>query len=670
MGRQKDAQPPVSRTLRVFVAILIGLLGSLIIWVATPYNNFLIDAGFISDSYLPIGALFLMLLLVMVVNPLLLKLAHRWSLDYRQLALIMGMLLMASVIPGQGLLRMLPYGLARTNWHLTQQESLSSAFQQAETPDELFPDSTKFGDPAPASYTFLQELPADESIPWSAWLGPLASWGGLMLFVFIMMMGLSMIVLPQWQRNERLAFPLLELERSLIEQSDSGHILGPLFRRRSFWIGAALVFVIQLLYGLNIYFPSGVPAIPLQWNLNDVFTEEPLVYLHHTIKSGQIYFLLIGVTFFMPTRISFSIWFFQLAYAAYAVIRQAYLPPWHQDTVVDHRTGAMIALSIGIIWLGRRHWYEIIRCMISRPASDEHRYNRVSGLTFLLGLGGMFAWLVWVNVQPLVALGFVTIAFMVSLLISRIVAETGLPFVRIDSAHATQLMRLLPVGWFTAASVFFSGIMVSLFQFGSRVNAAAMGTHAIALDPDANPRARARMAWLFVLVMMIGVVICGAVHLGMNYNHSISFAGDAPLNSGGTTQFAGAEQMLREWDKGAFNEKPYNQPAHIAFGLALAGALQWAAMNLPKWPLHPVGLLLVFTFYSNTMWLSVLLGWSLKSLILRFGGAGLYRRAIPLFMGLIVGEIVATALWSIVPAMMIFMGVAPQDLQKVLVQPT
>jgi hypothetical protein len=40
--------------------------------------------------------------------------------------------------------------------------------------------------------------------------------------------------------------------------------------------------------------------------------------------------------------------------------------------------------------------------------------------------------------------------------------------------------------------------------------------------------------------------------------------------------------------------------------------------------------------------------WLLKSLILRYGGMNVYRQALPFFLGLILGDFVTGAAWSIV----------------------
>ena len=102
-------------------------------------------------------------------------------------------------------------------------------------------------------------------------------------------------------------------------------------------------------------------------------------------------------------------------------------------------------------------------------------------------------------------------------------------------------------------------------------------------------------------------------------------------------------------------QRPYNQVGHIAFGAALAGVLEWACLTMPTWPLHPIGLLMVVTFYSGAAWASVFLGWLIKVLLVRYGGARLYRAARPFFLGLIMGEVFAAIFWCLVPVVRVYL---------------
>jgi hypothetical protein len=42
------------------------------------------------------------------------------------------------------------------------------------------------------------------------------------------------------------------------------------------------------------------------------------------------------------------------------------------------------------------------------------------------------------------------------------------------------------------------------------------------------------------------------------------------------------------------------------------------------------------------------LGWALKSLAIRYGGLRLYRQTVPLAIGLIVGNLLNGAVWSVI----------------------
>jgi hypothetical protein len=267
-----------SGRLRFAVAVGVGLAGSAIIWVATPYSNFVIGASYISDSYLPVAAAFLTLVLVLVVNPLLRLRSPSRALARSQLAIAAGIMLVASTLPSSGMLRMLPYSLANEPLRASRSHRVAETYRRLDPPPGLFPGPLAQDEPVPAARAFIDQLPPDEPVPWGAWLPPLASWGVMLLSCWLMMIGLAGIVTPQWRENERLAFPLLGLHDSLLASPEPGRLLPELFRSPSFWIAAAVVFALHLLAGLRVTQQGGVPAIPINWNLNSVFQGRILRY--------------------------------------------------------------------------------------------------------------------------------------------------------------------------------------------------------------------------------------------------------------------------------------------------------------------------------------------------------------------------------------------------------
>ena len=82
----------------------------------------------------------------------------------------------------------------------------------------------------------------------------------------------------------------------------------------------------------------------------------------------------------------------------------------------------------------------------------------------------------------------------------------------------------------------------------------------------------------------------------------------------------------------------------ITYGLMLARS------RFTAFPLHPIGFLMSVTYPMHRLWVSVFLGWACKTLITRFGGNDTYRKTIPLFLGLVLGDVTMMLLWIAIDA--------------------
>jgi hypothetical protein len=91
----------------------------------------------------------------------------------------------------------------------------------------------------------------------------------------------------------------------------------------------------------------------------------------------------------------------------------------------------------------------------------------------------------------------------------------------------------------------------------------------------------------------------------------------------------------------------YSQTA-IVSGLLFTLALNVLRVRVGGFPLHPVGYAVSGSWSMNLLWMPLFVAWAAKLLLLRYGGLGAYRRALPLFLGLIVGECVVGSLWTLV----------------------
>jgi len=76
---------------------------------------------------------------------------------------------------------------------------------------------------------------------------------------------------------------------------------------------------------------------------------------------------------------------------------------------------------------------------------------------------------------------------------------------------------------------------------------------------------------------------------------------------------------------------------HLLGGGALMLLMILARHRLTWWPIHPIGFLTATTYPAKRVVLSIFIGWLVKLGILRTGGIGLYRKATPFFLGMMLG---------------------------------
>ena len=653
--------------MRTLISLLIGLLLCLVIWAAVPYNNFALNNSFISDSYLPEVVLLCLVPLVLVANPLLRKAAPGGALDRRQLALICGMMLFAAVLPSNGLMRFFPHSLAVVTEQINRSTALATAVAESDLPPQLFPDPIAPDGPTPVSSQLVDELDPGASIPWSAWVTPLLAWGTLIVAFWVLMIGMGLMVFPQWLNIERLSFPLLKVYHAILEPPQPGQAFPPLFRSRLFWIGCGVVFFLHSINGLAIFTHGRFPTFPLSWDLKDVLTEGIWRHTPGFLANARIYFLFVGLAYFMPNRYSFSIWFTVLFFGIVSMWAQMYMPGFSSGWYYDQGSGALLAMAIGVVWLGRQHYWRVLQAAVGLGhGGDEASRDAWAGRLFLGGAAVMFGWFIWAGAGPFWAGLFLIVAIIVMLMVTRIVAETGITFLWILPFTATRFVSLFPSKWSSIASTFLQDAHYILVNRASAVSTAMMMVLALGLNPTASPRTQRRMAGIGITVLVLGLLVCGAVHLNMGYHLASSLDGANTPVTGRGSQMLGVGRMMSQLSgrEAAF---PADSFKMIVFGTVLAGILLMLCARFPAWPLHPIGLIFVHSSIGLRLFMSLFIGWLIKTLLVQLGGARAYRLALPLFLGLIFGEIFANAFWTLVPVVQLLLGADPSKIDHMVI---
>ena len=72
---------------------------------------------------------------------------------------------------------------------------------------------------------------------------------------------------------------------------------------------------------------------------------------------------------------------------------------------------------------------------------------------------------------------------------------------------------------------------------------------------------------------------------------------------------------------------------HFGLGALMVGGAMLGRMTFVWWPFHPVGVMLANTWPLHVLWFSIAVGWGIKTVMLKYGGAGAFGRARPVFHG-------------------------------------
>jgi uncharacterized membrane protein YidH (DUF202 family) len=645
-------------------SVTLGTLAAAAICAIVPYNDYVVANTFFIGNYFPPALVAFFFVLVVLFNAPLHRFKPSWALSTGELTVVMIMLLIACSIPSQGLMRGLIPTLVNPFYLGRQHEVFWQTFSTMGLAEWMYPvESIAQGRADEIVTDFYNRRISDEPVPYGAWIVPLLGWGVFVVGMWAVFLSLAILLRHQWAVNERLPFPLVQLQLALLQPPEKGRAFNELFRSRAFWIGLGGVFVLQGLVGMHRYYPQFVPEISLTYNLHGVFSEPPLVYLDFHIKQSTLFFTFVGISFFVPARTSFSLW-------AFVFLQQlVVVPVRHHGADIpgaawsDQHLGAAIAFLAGVLWVGRRHWVEVFRQTLglSRPTHEEYISYRACVIILLIGLGLMLGWLIAMGAQPWVAVVIVAFTLISHLVTARVLAETGLPFYRTMIA-VNQLYPHVPPGTFSARDIYMAGVGNVLGPFTSRESSLVFGMHA-AQVAEGNHPTRPQRRWLVSLAvwtLLLGsvVAVVSSLHAYYRYATPIATKVETLVNPHVLEVMPRNEIVfpIERSVEGRFPQPQHNVWLHMGIGAFIAGAMQLLSWNVSWWPLAPVGYLIMLGWYGRLLWYSVLLGWLAKTLIVRFMGATGYQQAKPLFIGLIFGEALAVSMWLCVSLLLATLG--------------
>ncbi len=645
MPTQKEAGPRAI-TLR---AVVLGLLGVVAVAVILPYNDHKLSNTKFTASYFPLGVTLLMLVLILVVNPLLARYRPKAMLRTGELVVIWSLMLIGSAFPGVGLVQTLIPWMVTPTYMLPSNPQWDQVL--AHMPEGLFA-STDPADDAVVSNFVLGAAPGEDAhVPWGAWLRPCLLWAAFYLPLFGGALCISAVLAPHWIHGEKLQFPLARVMLDLAEQPAEGRCFNTLLGNRWTWAGASVPFVVYLLNGLHHYFPQ-VPQLPLQYNMDSVFTEGMWQHMMWYMKRGGIYFSMIGIAFFMSAEVSLSLWFFcVLAGVIIAVMRSYGVDPW--EAMRSQNYGAILAMGAFLLFLAREHLGSVFRAALggARPVANDPAGMCGFGLWgALVCSAAAVVWLCFGGMPLWAAVLQIAILYCVWLVLSRIVAETGMFYV-LQRMWAWHLFGVPTHGAISAKvqamvvstvwPVFYNRETLMGFSF----NVLRMGL------PFARRTWRLFLAVL-AAAMVVSIVVSAVSYLKLYYQD-----GAVRINSWFAMWWS--QHVLDQiHDTGRVPPLPGQSLTQMLIGALVILVLGVCRIHFVRWPLVPIAFCLATSDAMGFMWQSVLVGWLCKVCVMRTGGVALLNRVRPVFMGLVVGELLMAGLWMVVGACVRASGLA------------
>ncbi len=497
----------------------------------------------------------------------------------------------------------------------------------------------------------------NEHIPVLAFLLPLALWGILIAAILGSAFFLAAIFRKQWVHHERLTYPLATIPLELMAPPEAGKFYNNLWRNSLLWTGAAIPLLVYFLQGMHAQFPS-IPTINLQFDVAPAFTDRPWDALPSYMTQAQVFFAAVGICFFIPSEIAFSMWFFLVANGLLRVVfaRSSFNPATGEN---NRSIGVYIIYFAGLLWLARGHLrYVVAAAWKKLPRADDEPLTyraMLMGLIFCNTVA--WIWLVAVGMNPLMAILLLAIGTMLVTLMARIVAETGLFYVGpiwwandfFTTLLSTAIISKASMLWVQITSrLFFADLRETLMPYAA--NALRMGQEIKSREGPEGEAGGTRgggrrwVRWL-LMSLVISTLVSAVMHHYLSYTRGRIAIDDSRANS----------QLPYDslHDTFAFYSSPRETSLAGAWSEAGLGGLMAAGLMIGRmlwagWPFHPIGLVLMNSGPMHSLWLSIFLGWGGKRLLLRYGGAGAFRRARPFFIGLIVGETLAAGLWMFV----------------------
>lgn len=623
-------------------ALLVGLVASASLGLAIPHTDLLVRGNWFGLTSLPVGGLLALLAFGLLVGVPLKALRRPWR--PAELALIATMTLAAAGISSFGLTALLvPYLVGPTYFMTDENHFLGFLPHWSLVRDES------------AAIWFYEGLPDNVGLPWAAWQTPLLAWGIHIAAVYAVFFGLVALLARHWIEREHLEFPLAELPAALVSGPDKTGASGSrgFLREPITWWFCGAAVLVHAFNGLSWYYPS-LPHINInRISLDPILTEHPWDDLRPMWI--QMPLSLVGLCYFLPTRVSASAWSFYLLFklqelaGATLGAQMPYVQAYPVRGFVGHQMwGGIICAGVGLLWSARANLRNALAATFGArrgEKGDDMLGPRGAVLAVIVGFTVLLLW----GRAAGVAVGWTALLFglyfITHIVATRLACQAGMPIVQ----HPFRPVNMLLAAFGSAGLPKQQIPMLVLWDHLWMVDNRSPLMPALMLSQQIAGSGGLRKRGLGLALPLAAV--CAAVVSIWAYVRLVYVNGGLVLEPWFTTYYC--HNLYDTWTEQLVTQGELRNTA--ALFTTAAGALTYTGLGalyraFPSWAPHPVGFLMGASYPMLVLWFPCLLAWAVKSVVLWVGGVRLYRRLRSGFLGLVFGEFLCAAFWAMIGA--------------------
>ena len=625
-----ELKSPQQRTLTWRVVLLFA--------ITAPINcYFLIQMELVRYTFptwvVPLSNVIFILTAVMLINGVIRLLKSSLAFGQGELLFLYVTLSLATTLAGCDVLQAILSVLGHSTWFATEENEWRTLFWHH------LPQWLTVSDRNALRGYYLGESSLYLPQHLRVWVPVGAAWILLFLVTAFIFLCLNTILRRQWAERERLTFPIIQLPLAMTNPTSR------FFRNKRMWIGFAIAAGISLFNGLSHLYPV-IPHIPVTRRF---FTfHEPPFSLYGTIITA-FYPFAIGIMFLMPLDVLFSTTFFYFLYRNEVALARAV--GWHSipnfPYLNEQTIGAFIGLCFFFAWTGKRHFRSVLKSATSRgreaqtQTRDEPMSYRMAVWGFVLGIllfafllykAGMAVWLAFV---------FAVLFLITPLVTTRIRAESGI-FVHAYHWQAPRYILNTVLGTHRLGARNLTALSVCFFNRDYRPQQMPHQLEAFKIAEVARISQR-RMLWTILIATVFGALVAFWVQLHLYYQFGSDSGYFGPWSLGYGREYFG---RLTNWITYPL-DTDWIGVIFIGIGFTVMMALSYLRVKFFWLPLHPLGYVMASNQEMSDLWIPLVIALFLKWLILRHGGIQSYRRVIPFFLGLVLGDYLMGSMWSL-----------------------